>query len=175
MLLLAALVTLAVWIGGVSASLLGFHWLDLFGWSELFLPTAALAVILGVTPHRGIREQFCSLYRLFGLVLLFWVVIWMAVNGKGSLLPLANGSVEAIYQVFGFVMAGLAIWYGIREGWSEVTNTGVAAFTILLYVKATDWWWDWMPHWLFFLVLGGIALGVMLLLKRLKARIGEAT
>ncbi len=175
MLLLAALVTLAVWIGGVSASLLGFHWLDLFGWSELFLPTAALAVILGVTPHRGIREQFCSLYRLFGLVLLFWVVIWMAVNGKGSLLPLANGSVEAIYQVFGFVMAGLAIWYGIREGWSEVTNTGVAAFTILLYVKATDWWWDWMPHWLFFLVLGGIAVGVMLLLKRLKTRIGEAT
>lgn len=174
-LLLAALITLTVWIAGVLAMLSGLYWIDFFGWLELLLPTAALAVVLGVTPHRGIREEFPWLYRLFGLVLLFWVVLWMSANGAGSLLPLANGTVEAIYQVFGLVAAGLTIWYGIREGWSDVTNIGVGAFTILLFIKATDWWWDWMPHWLFFLVLGGIAVGVMLLLKRLKIRLGEAS
>jgi uncharacterized membrane protein len=73
-------------------------------------------------------------------------------------------------QVFGFVVAALAIWAGIRQGWNDMTYTGVTAFTILLYIKAADWWWDWMPRWLFFLVLGGIAVGIMLLLKRVKAR-----
>jgi len=173
-LLLAALVTGTIWLAGVLMALGGAYWLDLFTRQEALLPGAVGAVLLGVMPHRGVREQFCMSYRLFGLLLLFWIVLWMSADGSGSLLPLATGSVEAVYQVMGFTAAALTIWYGIREGWNEVTNTGVAAFTILLYIKATDWWWDWMPHWLFFLVLGGIAVAVMLLLKRLKARIGEA-
>ncbi len=74
-----------------------------------------------------------------------------------------------MYQVFGFLAAGLAIWAGIRRRWNDVTYTGVAAFTLLLYIKALDWWWDWMPRWLFFLVLGGIAVAVMLVLGRVKA------
>jgi uncharacterized membrane protein len=113
-------------------------------------------------------------YRLTGLILLFWVVLWHAASGRGSLLPLAPEQVEAVYQVFGFATAALAIWIGIRRRWSDVTATGVAAFTVLLFIKAVDWWWDWMPRWLFFLALGGIAVGVMLLLKRVKARAGGA-
>jgi hypothetical protein len=39
-----------------------------------------------------------------------------------------------------------------------------------MYVKAFDWWWRWMPRWVFFLVLGGMAIAVLVLLRALRAR-----
>ncbi len=174
LLLLAMLVTGSVWLAGVLAALGGLYWTDFFARSELLLPAAALALAAGLARHGGLRERFPTVFRLFGLILLFWVVIWLAASGEGSVLPLAAHRVEMVYQVFGFAVAALAIWAGVRQRWNEVTNTGVVAFTILIYIKAVDWWWEWMPRWLFFLVLGGIAVGVMLLLNRLKARAGGA-
>lgn len=174
LLLLAMLVTGSVWLAGVLAALGGLYWTDFFARSELLLPAAALALAAGLARHGGLRERFPTVFRLFGLILLFWVVIWLAASGEGSVLPLAAHQVEMVYQVFGFAVAALAIWAGVRQRWNEVTNTGVVAFTILIYIKAVDWWWEWMPRWLFFLVLGGIAVGVMLLLNRLKARAGGA-
>ncbi len=174
MLLLAALVTGSIWVAGTLATLGGFFWTDIFMRSELFLPPALLAVGLGMVRHTDRRESFGGVYRIFGLLLLFWCVIWLAASGQGSVLPLTVHQVEIFYQLLGFLAAGLTIWYGIRRGWNAVTNTGVVAFTILLYLKATDWWWDWMPRWLFFLTLGAIAVAVMLVLRRLKTRVGEA-
>ena len=172
LLLLAALVTGAIWLGGTLASLGGLYWTELFNRAELLLPAAALAVGLGLLPHGARQDGFCPVYRTSGLLLLFCIVLWHATSGGGSVLPLEPEQVEAVYQVFGFLVAGLAIWTGVRQGWNEVTYTGVTAFTILLYIKAMDWWWDWMPRWLFFLALGGIAVAVMLVLKRLKAHPG---
>lgn len=172
LLLLAAIVTGAVWVAGTLATLGGRAWTDLFDHGEFLLLPAVASVVLGLLPHGGKREGFGPIYRTMGLVIFFWVVLWRAAIGEQSLLPLAPRQVETLYQVVGFVVAGLAIWGGIRRQWNDVMYTGVTAFTILLYVKAADWWWDWMPRWLFFLVLGGIAIGVMLLLKRLKERLG---
>jgi uncharacterized membrane protein len=174
LLLVAALVTGTVWLAGVLASLGGLYWTDFFARTELLLPAAAAAIALGMRPGRGVREQFPTVYRLYGLILLFWVVLWLAGSGTQSVLPFATGQVEALYQVFGLLVAAFAIWTGIRQGWNEVTNTGVVAFTILLYMKAHDWWWDWMPRWLFFLALGAIAVAVMLVLRRLKLAQGGA-
>ena len=33
-------------------------------------------------------------------------------------------------------------------------NTGVVFFVIFLYTKFYDWWWDLLPKYLFFLILG---------------------
>jgi len=174
MLLLAMLVTGTVWLAGVLAALGGLYWTEFFSRSELLLPAAALSLAAGLARHGGIRERFPPVYRLFGLILLFWVVVWLAASGEGSVLPLASHQVEMVYQLFGFAVAALAIWTGVRQRWNEVTNTGVVAFTILLYIKAMDWWWDWMPRWLFFLVLGAIAMLIMLVLRRIKLRAGGA-
>jgi hypothetical protein len=45
---------------------------------------------------------------------------------------------------------------------------------MLMLVKAADWWWDLLPAWLFFLVLGGLALLSIAGLKRLRAAAAEA-
>ena len=174
LLLLAMLVTGAVWLAGTLATLGGLFWSDLFYRAELLLPAAAIAIAIGVLPRPGRYEDFPKVYRMSGLILLFIVVLWHATSARGSVLPLAPKQVEAVYQVFGFAVAALAIWAGIRQRWNGVTYTGVTAFTLLLYIKAMDWWWDWMPRWLFFLVLGGMAVGVMFLLGRIKVRAGGA-
>lgn len=174
LLLVAMLVTGLVWLAGVLAALGGLYWSDFLARPELLLPAAALALAAGLAPHSGARERFPPVYRFFGLVALFWVVLWLASSGASSVLPLSPHRVEAVYQIFGFAVAALAIWAGVRQRWNEVTNTGVVAFTILIYIKAMDWWWDWMPRWLFFLTLGVIAMLIMLVLRRLKLRAGGA-
>jgi hypothetical protein len=40
-----------------------------------------------------------------------------------------------------------------------------------LYTKFYDWWWDWMPKYLFFLTLGLVAILLLLLFKRLRTQL----
>jgi uncharacterized membrane protein len=78
--------------------------------------------------------------------------------------------VEHFYQMFGVIAAAGAVWIGIRRGWSGVVNTGTAFFTIFLFFRLIDWWWDWMPKYLFFLLIGLVALGLVAVFKRLRGR-----
>ena len=93
-------------------------------------------------------------------------ILILANWGRISYLELDAEAVEILYQTVGFLLSGLAIWFGIRRGMREVVNTGATFFVILLYTKFFDWWWDWMPKYLFFLVLGLIAIGLLLVLNR---------
>lgn len=62
-----------------------------------------------------------------------------------------------------------AVWVGIRRSWPDLVNTGVTLFVILLYTKFFDWWWEAMPKYLFFLILGLTALLFLIVLKRLRS------
>ena len=41
---------------------------------------------------------------------------------------------------------------------------------VFVYAKCFDWWWELMPRYLFFLMLGGLAVGAIVLLGRLRRR-----
>jgi uncharacterized membrane protein len=88
--------------------------------------------------------------------------------GAVSYLDIAQKSIESIYQVAGFLFSAAAIWVGIRKNWPEVVNTGNVFFTIFLYTKFYDWWWEWLPKYLFFLLIGLTAILMLLLFKRLR-------
>ena len=47
-------------------------------------------------------------------------------------------------------------------------NSGVTFFVIFLYTKFFDWWWNLLPKYLFFLILGLTAVLFLLVLKRLR-------
>ena len=72
----------------------------------------------------------------------------------------------AFYQTLGFVLAGSTVWLGIRRGWSEVVNTGLVFALIMLFAKLFDWWWQLLPRYLFFLLLGLIAVLLLVMLQR---------
>ena len=44
----------------------------------------------------------------------------------------------------------------------------LGAFCIFLYTKFYDWWWDWMPKYIFFLVMGLAAVLLLVVFKRLR-------
>ena len=47
-------------------------------------------------------------------------------------------------------------------------NVGVGFFVIFLFTKLFDWWWETMPKYIFFLVLGLTAVAILLVLRRLR-------
>jgi len=118
-------------------------------------------------PHKG-REEFQPIYRIFGLLVLLSSVLSLSHWGAGSYLQLPVNTVEHGYQVAGFILSALVIWIGIRRQWPGTVNLGSTFFVIFLYSKFFDWWWDWMPKYLFFLVLGLMAVGLLLALRRMR-------
>lgn len=76
--------------------------------------------------------------------------------------------IKGFYQILGFALSAAAVWLGVRRHWPEVVNTGVTFFVIFLYTKFFDWWWDTMPKYLFFFVLGLTAILFLVVLKRLR-------
>jgi hypothetical protein len=61
--------------------------------------------------------------------------------------------------------------HGLRLGHTSLVNVGALAFIVFLFVRLHAWWWDWMPKYLFCLLLGLIAFGLLLVFRRLRGRI----
>lgn len=151
----------------------GIYWLHFGERPENFFPVAALLFALpAVVEHRRL-SGFASIYRIFGLLCLLLPMLVLGHWGGGSYLDLDRKTIETSYQTLGFVVSALAIWVGARRQWPDTVNTGITFFVIFLYTKFFDWWWEIMPKYLFFLVLGLAAILILLVLKRLR-RLGHA-
>jgi uncharacterized membrane protein len=135
---------------------------------NLFLPAVLLLLMAAFVPSRGL-PRFPPVYRACGLVVLFLALFVVSSRGQASYLPWPSGAVEVGYQLTSFLLAGLAILVGGRRGWREVETVGTVFLVLLLFARFFDWWWDWMPRWLFFLVIGALAVAMLLALRRLRS------
>jgi uncharacterized membrane protein len=148
----------------------GLYWLDMGRRPENFFP---VAVLLFVTPLLVSHRRFAGfdpIYRVFGLLCLLVPMLVLGHWGGGSYLDLDTSVIEGGYQTVGFVASGLVIWLGGRRLWNDTVNAGITFFVIFLYTKFYDWWWEVMPKWLFFLVVGLSAILILLVLKRLRGK-----
>ena len=172
LLLVAGLTSLMAWMSATAGTWSGLYWLSFGDRPEHFIIAGLLVFAFGLREQRG-RPGFAGIYRVYGLLVVFIAILILANFGYISYLPLASGTIENLYQILGFVLAGLAIWLGIRRHWPGVVNLGSTFGILYLYTKLFDWWWDWMPKYLFFLLLGLIAILVLLVLRRLHHKGGE--
>jgi MFS family permease len=166
-LLAAGILSLAGWLSATTGTWSGCYWLSFGERPENFFPAALVFLLIPLVPHRAYRD-FPPIYRTFGLLGVFLPILVLANWGASSYLRIENQHIEAIYQIVGFVVSGIGVWLGIRGRLREVTNLSCTFCVIYLYTKFFDWWWDWMPKYLFFFILGSIAVGLLLLLKRLR-------
>ncbi len=146
----------------------GLYWLDFGRRPENFFPVAVLMFLFPQFVNHARFAGFAAVYRVFGLITLFLPMLVLANWGQISYLLVDPDVVKGMYQLFGFVGSAAVIWLGARRHWPEVVNTGVIFFVIFLYTKFYDWWWEIMPKYLFFLVLGLTAILFILVLRRLR-------
>jgi len=170
LLLAAGIVCLAGYLSARMGTWSGCYWIDFGERPENFFPAALLLFLSSFFRH----HHFCGfrvIYRIFSLLLFFIPLLILANWGEVSYLPLSSSSVEVLYQLLGFAASAAAIWIGIKKNWLDVVNTGNVFFTIFLYTKFYDWWWDWLPKYLFFLLVSLVAILMLLVFKGLRDRI----
>ena len=147
---------------------LGHRWTDFAGRPE---HVAVLALILLSVPllvNHPLNSDFPSVYRLIGPLALFISILSLAEWGAQSYLPLENNSVERLYEFTGLALAAASVWLGIKRNWDGIVNTGSAFFAIFLFSRLYHWWWDWMPKYLFFAVIGVIGILLLAILRLMR-------
>ncbi len=169
LLLAAGIVCLLAFIAARVGTWGGIYWLGFGQRPENFFPAALLIFAVPLLIDQRRFDGFSVIYRVFGLLALFLPMLVLAHWGAGSYLDYSISRIEAAYQLLGFVAAAAVIWLGVRRDWADVVNTGLTFFVIFLYTKLFDWWWESMPKYLFFLVLGLTAVLILLILRRLRS------
>jgi uncharacterized membrane protein len=171
LLLVAGILCLLTYLSASVGTWRGVYWLSFGERPENFLPAGFLFFLVPAVIHHKDHPDFPGYYRLFGMLTVLLAVLILSHWGRGSYLRLATKDVETLYQLLGFALAGLTIWIGVRWGWPALTNLGGTFFVIDLYTKFYDWWWDWMPRYLFFLALGLVAILLLMIFKRLRSQL----
>jgi uncharacterized membrane protein len=171
-LLVISLGGLTLWVAG---SLMG--WAGAPGWSAAFdhvetflLPGVAILVVGG----RLDDDEFAPAWRVAGWSVVF-ASLFVLSFGDESLLPWSHATAQVVYQLGGMAVTGGAIAVAVRRHWGEVVNLGALFFAAFLLARLADWFWDWMPSYLFFLLIGLLAIGLILVFRRLRQRMEGRT
>ena len=147
----------------------GYHWLEFYNRPEQFLLLGLILFALPLWWRHSRQTEFPSVYRLVGALTFFIAVLSLADWGEPSYLPWNTRNIERFYEFFGLISSAGAIWWGIRRNQSGMVNTGATFFVIFLFTRLYHWWWDWMPRFLFFAVIGALGIAVVALFKRVRS------
>jgi uncharacterized membrane protein len=168
LLLVAGIACFVAFVAARAGTWGGMYWLDFGERPENFLPAAVALFLVPQFLSQQRFPGFAATYRVSGMLTLFLPMLVLANWGAASYLDLDSNIVEGLYQTLGFAGTAAFIWLGTRRDWPAVTNTGVTLFVIFLYTKFYDWWWDWMPKYIFFGVMGLAAVLLLIVFKRLR-------
>jgi hypothetical protein len=112
-------------------------------------------------------------FRLCGAGLGLFSLLVLSLEGDHCCGQIAPGQVAAAYQLAGILLSVGVIVHGLRLGEGQLVNLSALAFVVFLFTRLHAWWWAWMPKYAFFLVLGLIAFGLLLVFRQVRARLAE--
>lgn len=164
----AGILCLIAFISARTGTWSGMYWIYFGERPENFFPAAvAIFMVPQIFDHTRF-SGFAALYRIFGMLTLFLPMLVLANWGDASYLDMDRHLVEGLYQTLGFLGTAALVGYGMRRHWLDVVNTGVTLFVIFFYTKLFDWWWEAMPKYLFFLLMGLTAIALLVIFRRLR-------
>lgn len=161
----AGVALVAWWLVAMLAEATGGTWRDPVRVPELAVVAGFVLFGLGMLARLRPPELPPS-YRLVGLTAAFAALLLLATSGGMNGLGLSRHAAEIVYQLLTLATSAAVIVIGVRRGWRETIVAGTGAFLLLAVIKSVDWFWDWMPRYLYFLTLGLVALLVVLVLRR---------
>jgi hypothetical protein len=147
----------------------GVPWPVLFDRLEPF--TGAAFALLVLSRHVApLGDGFDDTARHTGLVLLLGALLVLANVFGVSLLAFSSDTAQIVYQIV-FVAAAIALlWRALRTSDPRGATIVAVALALFILVRYVDWFWGWIPAWVFFMVLAGMAFASIALLRRVRRR-----
>lgn len=168
LLLVAGILCLIAFMSARVGSWHGGYWIYFGQRPENFLPVAFLLFFIPQWfTHRTVWG-FDVIYRVLAMITLFIPLLILSNWGEISYLNGDPDIIEGSYQVAGFIFSALLMWYGVHKHWEHVVNTANTFFVIFLYTKFYDWWWQYLPKYVFFFIIALTAILFLLIFKRLR-------
>ena len=162
------IVLLGFYLAALTVELCGGDWMEPLARPESMILPGILAMAVPLIFARRRDQFFGVLDRSIGLVLAIGAMLILSVAGELSALPLPNKTVEATYELFGLVGTAVAMCVGIRNRKKDLVYVGGALLGVLMFLAFVRWCWDWMPRYLFFLIVAIGSVGAVLALKRIR-------
>lgn len=168
-----SLVLLVVYTGAVGVAIGGAYWGAFMERARCLIPGALVLYVAPWLIGRQSPDRFAAIYRLCGAGVGLAALLLESLSNSLLLGPLSTRMSVAVFQLAGLLASAGVVFHGLRRGEGSLVNLAAGAFVIFLYARLHAWWWDWMPKYLFFLLIGGGALGLMLGFRRLRLRLAE--
>ncbi len=169
-LLLLGIGCTGIWLAAALTSISGAYWDALVSRPENFVVAGLLALAASALHLRRREDDFAFVYRAVGWLAVLLPIFFLSEWGEMSYLPLSPLATRHVYDVIGFAVGAGVVWGAIREQWPETLNIGGLFLVLFLCLKLYDWCWDWLPRYVFFLLIAGVAMGLLGVLQRLRAR-----
>lgn len=160
---------LAVYLAALPFELGGFPWTHVLDRPE---PLMAAAVIL-LAAHRLVPDLAAVARGVLLAVALVPLLALASVRGL-SLLPMDVDAARILYQIAAFAAACGIIAIALRLGQIETLAIGSVFAGLFLVTRFFEWWWDWMPKYLFFLIMAAVAIGWLWALRLARRRLEAA-
>lgn len=161
---------LVFYVPAVILDVLGFSWTSVPDRPEL-LGASAAAGLLAVS---RMPSELVTWGRPLLLTIALAVLLLMTTPFPTTVLPLGEPAVEVFYQVAAVIVTVVLITFGLRRGLNDVVLIASMFGGAFLLGRFVDWWWDWMPKYLFFLILGALALGWLWGLRVARRHLAES-
>lgn len=168
LLLAAALICSFIFIGAKFGTWMGSYWIYVGENPEHFFLPSLFFFALPLWINQSRFHGFTAIYQMLSVVIFFIALLILANWAGSSYLPWSPDIIEGCYQVVGFVASALLVLYGLRSRAVNLMLAGNVFFALFLYTKFFDWWWNWLPKYLFFLVIGLTAILALMIFNRLR-------
>jgi len=167
--LLIGIGTIGGWLWSLAAITRGLWWRDGIDSME---PLLVLGLLCMVMPRLLPRSAgFAEIWQVTGALGLSIALLTLGQNGQTSAFHGANQTIlEGVYQLACAIVFPWLIVVGLRRESRSITIIGTAFLSMFLLFRLQDWFWDYLPKWLFFLLVGFLAVLVLLLLRQLRSR-----
>jgi uncharacterized membrane protein len=173
LLLGAGLVLLCAYVAALLVSMGGGYWAAFLEQMECLIPPAAALYATPELLRRRQAPEFDLVYRFCGAGLGLLALLVYSKSGDLCCSASTARAVEFLWQVVGLVLSAGVVVHGLRLSSSSLVTLGAIAFSVFLLVRLHAWCWEWMPKYLFFLLISLTALGLLLAFRRLRRTMSE--
>ncbi len=165
--LLVGIVGIGGWLWSLDSLLHGLR-ADSFEHVEPMLLVGIATLSVGLL-RRSDPPGFSLVWRLAGVFGIVAPLLLLGLHTGGSWFGRSH-ALELTYQALGLVVFVAMVTVGLRRDDAVMARGGAVALVIFLFFRMMDWFWDAIPNWLFFLLVGALAFAVLRVLKSLRER-----